>query len=171
MTDRGAGGTISIGDLASLAGVTTSALRFWEAEGLLPPVARTPSGYRRYDAEAQARVGFIRRAQALGLSLEEVGQLLRAADGEGGAPAWDQLRHLVAHKLDEARRQAGELDAFIGQLERVWQRLGNDDARCGCRHLGDCDCMDPALDRSAKVRLRAELRAAATCACGCAAMA
>lgn len=158
---------MSIGELAERTGVVASTLRFWDAEGLLKPVGRTPAGYRRYDSESQARVGFIRRAQALGLSLVEVTELLAAADGEGQNSARGHLRHVVAHKLDEARRQVDQLEAFVGQLERVWYRLEDEGNRCDCRHLGDCACMPPSIDGTDQSRLRAELGAVAGCECGC----
>ena len=158
--------TVSIGELARQAGVATSALRFWEAEGLLEPTMRTASGYRRYDGEAVARVGFIGRAQALGLSLTEVAELLDAADGDGGASVKERLRHLVAHKLDETRRRVAELEGFAGQLERIWGRL-QDEGGCGCHHLGECACLPPTLDTGGRRRLRTEVRLISSCTCGC----
>lgn len=158
--------TLSIGEVARRCGLATSALRFWEAEGLLLPTHRTSAGYRRYDAEAVARVGFILRAQALGLSLAEVRELLRAADGEGEEAVRHGLRHLLAHKLAETRHQVEELNGFASQLERVWVRLGQG-GRCQCRHLGECSCLPPQLRASQLPALAAELTAIAAGDCGC----
>lgn len=158
---------MSIGQLAEATGVAPSALRFWESQGLVAPVGRSTAGYRRYDSEALARIGFIRRAQALGLSLAEVSELIAAADGDGGQSVRARLRHLVAHKLDETRRQVAELDQFAAQLERVWYRLQDDGRTCQCRHLGSCDCLPPPVDDDGRRRLGAELGAVAVCACGC----
>lgn len=158
---------MSIGVLARECGVATSALRFWEAEGLVTPVGRTPGGYRLYDAECAARVRFILRAQALGLCLDEVRQLLAAADGEGGSTVHERLRHLVAHKLAQTRSQIGELEGFAAQLERVWLRL-EDDGACDCRHLGDCDCLTPGTPPPGRHRLVAVLESVSTGGCGCA---
>jgi len=74
--------------------VATSALRFYEAEGLVMPAGRTAVGYRLYDPEQIARVRFIRHAQRLGLSLAEVGELLAAVDSDDPVPTRDRLRHL-----------------------------------------------------------------------------
>jgi len=60
-------------------GDCTSALRFYEEQGLVSPAARLPSGYRVYDEESAARVRFVRRAQSLGLSLAEIRDLLKAS--------------------------------------------------------------------------------------------
>lgn len=158
--------TLSIGEVARRCGLAPSALRFWEAEGLLAPTHRTASGYRRYDAEAVARVGFILRAQALGLSLAEVRDLLRAADGEGEEAVREGLRHLLAHKLAETRHQVEELNGFASQLERVWVRLGQGGS-CGCRHLGECSCLPPEVRASQLPGLAAELAAIAQGGCGC----
>ncbi|MHB1533332.1 MAG: MerR family transcriptional regulator [Acidimicrobiales bacterium] len=136
--------TMTIGELAARAGVSTSALRFWEAEGLVAAPERTPSGYRRYDEESLARVRFILRGQALGLSLAEIARLLAAADAGDGASVQEQLRDQVAGHLDGARRQVAELEGFVGQLERVYLRLGPG-AGCGCTHLGDCECLPPKV--------------------------
>jgi DNA-binding transcriptional MerR regulator len=158
---------LSIGVLARQCGIRTSALRFWETEGLITPVGRTPAGYRLYDAECAARVRFILRAQALGLSLDEVHELLAAADGEGGSTLRDRLRHLVAHKLAQTRHQIGELEGFAAQLERVWLRLDGDGA-CACRHLGDCDCLTPSTRSGGRHQLVSVLESISTSECGCA---
>ncbi|MGH7685639.1 MAG: MerR family transcriptional regulator [Candidatus Dormibacteria bacterium] len=159
--------TRTIGSMARQCGVSASLLRFWEAEGLLPAVTRTESGYRAYDTEAEARVRFIQRAQALGLSLEEVRQLLDAADGHGGdAAVRDRLRHLVAHKLAETERRVTELSDLAGQLERVWVRLG-EAARCECAHLGSCDCLPPSVQAAGHRQLVAELAVVTDGGCQC----
>lgn len=160
--------SLSIGVLARQCGIRTSALRFWETEGLIMPVGRTPAGYRLYDAECAARVRFILRAQALGLSLDEVRALLAAADGEGGSTVRDHLRHLVAHKLAQTRHQIGELEGFAAQLERVWLRLDEDDGACACRHLGDCDCLTPSTRSGGRHQLASMLESVSTSDCCCA---
>jgi len=66
------GGLVKIGDLAAQAGVTPDTLRYYERLGLLPPPHRTRTGYRLYDGVFPERIGFIHKAQALGLTLEEV---------------------------------------------------------------------------------------------------
>jgi len=155
---------LTIGEVARAADVATSALRFYEAEGLVMPAGRTAVGYRLYDPEQIARVRFIRHAQRLGLSLAEVGELLAAVDSDDPVPTRDRLRHLVAHKLVTTRQHITELQEFTGQLERVHRRLSGNPG-CGCRHLGSCGCLPldlPPVDQS-----EGELEAVQTGACGC----
>ena len=65
------------GELATHAGVNVQTVRFYERRGILPKPARTPSGYRVYSAEAVRLIRFIKRAQELGFTLDEVEELLR----------------------------------------------------------------------------------------------
>lgn len=69
------------GELAARAGVNTQTLRYYEGRGLLERPPRSAAGYRSYPDEAVAVVRFVKRAQELGFSLEEIGDLLHLADG------------------------------------------------------------------------------------------
>src|SRR5918911_197322 len=88
-----------IGELARRSGIASTALRYYEKAGLLPPARRTPSGYRAYDATALQRLVFIRAAQAVGLSLPEIRDVIAIRDG-GTAPC----SHVVG--LIQRRRAA-----------------------------------------------------------------
>jgi MerR family Zn(II)-responsive transcriptional regulator of zntA len=65
-----------IGEVAGRAGVPAKTIRFWEDQHLLPPPARTPAGYRDYDPAILERLAFIRHAQAAGLALDAIRQVL-----------------------------------------------------------------------------------------------
>ncbi|UZJ23641.1 MerR family transcriptional regulator [Rhodococcus antarcticus] len=158
------GALLTIGEVARAADVATSALRFYEAEGLVIPAGRTAVGYRLYDPEQIARVRFIRHAQRLGLSLAEVGELLAAVDSDDPVPTRDRLRHLVGHKLVTTRQHITELQEFTSQLQRVHQRLSGNPG-CGCRHLGSCGCLP--LDLPSVEDSDGELETIQTGACGC----
>ncbi|SCU74674.1 MerR family transcriptional regulator [Cupriavidus necator] len=67
---------LTIGKLAKLAQLSTDALRFYEAEGLLLPAGKTEAGYRLYSEDALRRLNFIKHAQQCGLALSEIRQLL-----------------------------------------------------------------------------------------------
>ncbi len=121
-----------IGELAAAVGVTTKAIRYYESIGLLSEPARTPSGYREYGADAVERLGFIKQAQATGLSLDDVGSILAIKD-EGGRSCEHTLG-LLANHLDA-------LDARIEQLHRARIELRRvfDHAAA----LDPTDCDDP----------------------------
>jgi MerR family copper efflux transcriptional regulator len=103
-----------IGELTQRSGVPSTALRYYEQAGLLPTPRRTPAGYRVYDADALPRLKFIRAAQAVGLSLADIRQILQIRD-DGTAPC----RHVVA--LVERRR--AEVADRIRQLRRLEREL------------------------------------------------
>jgi len=68
-----------IGQLAKLAGVKSDTVRFYERKGLLPRATRSATDYRIYDDAAVERLSFVRKAQALGFSLDEIGRILIVA--------------------------------------------------------------------------------------------
>lgn len=137
-----------IGQLAKHAGISTSALRYYEEAGLLHPGERTEAGYRVYGQEAIGRLQFLQRAKALGLSLREIRQLLAGPHADAGDER-DRIRHLVAHKIAATRRQIGELQALERELESLYVRLLRvPSPECG--HLGDCACWLPT-DEEVKV--------------------
>ena len=70
---------LTIGAVARRAGVRTSAIRYYETQGILQPAHRLPNGYRVYGEDAVSSLQFVRRAQTLGITLAEVKQLLRLA--------------------------------------------------------------------------------------------
>ena len=105
---------MKIGELARRGGTTTKAIRFYEQAGVLPAPARTPSGYRDYEPEFVDRLGFIRRAQAAGLSLQEVRQVLAIAD-RGDQPCGHVVSILQA-RLDHVRAALAELTALETHL-------------------------------------------------------
>jgi MerR family Zn(II)-responsive transcriptional regulator of zntA len=106
-----------IGQLAQAVGATTKTLRFYEEQGLLPPTERTPAGYRDYTTDAAARVDFIHRGQAAGLTLAQIKQILTIRD-RGQAPC-NHVRDLLdtrLNDLDQQIRRLTELRATIAQL-------------------------------------------------------
>lgn len=120
-----------IGELAAATGVSTKTLRFYEAEGLLPEPDRTPAGYRDYSTDAAARVGFIRSAQAAGLTLAQVGQVLAIRDR--GQPPCRHVARVVDERLDEITRRITEFERTRSELIALRERL---DA------LDPADCAD-----------------------------
>lgn len=96
-----------IGELAQVAGTTAKTLRFYEDQGLLLPAARTGSGYRDYGPKTLARLDFIHRGQAAGLTLAQIRQILQIRDS-GTAPC-EHVRELLRVRLTEVDEQIAEL--------------------------------------------------------------
>jgi len=127
----------TISEVAERTGFTPSALRFYESSGLVTP-ARTAAGYRDYSEDDVTALHFIGRAKRLGLSLEEIAEIVPLLDGRRCEPVQGQLRAIVLDKIAETRTRTADLIAFLGQLQSVADRLGDHtpdgacDDRCGC---------------------------------------
>ncbi|MEJ1091697.1 heavy metal-responsive transcriptional regulator [Microbacterium istanbulense] len=106
-----------IGELAEAAGTTAKTLRFYEDQGLLPPAERTPSGYRDYAPDAVARIDFVHRGQAAGLTLAQIRQILAIRDG-GRAPC-EHVRDLLDARLAEIEQQIAQLTALHGTIAKL----------------------------------------------------
>jgi Hg(II)-responsive transcriptional regulator len=120
---------ITIGRLARAAGVGVETIRFYEREGLLSEPPRTESGYRQYRPDAVERLGFIRRAKALGFSLGEIRELLGLAE-----PTEDRARvkALTEHKLAEIERRIDELRRMRRALSELDQQCSGHGRVEGC---------------------------------------
>ena len=104
------------GQLAAAAGVNLQTLRYYERRGLLRPAGRLPSGYRLYTEAAVARIRLARQLQGLGMTLEEVAELLRAHDA-GGDCASERWRLEAARERVAA--EMARLAAVRAELETV----------------------------------------------------
>ncbi|MEX2549002.1 MAG: heavy metal-responsive transcriptional regulator [Nitriliruptoraceae bacterium] len=119
-----------IGELAGATGVTAKTLRFYEADGLLPEPVRTSGGYRDYPSEAVRRVTFIRQAQAAGLTLAQIREILAIRDD--GHPPCGHVAELVEERLSEVERRLEELERTRRELLALRRRLeGLDPSDCG----------------------------------------
>jgi MerR family mercuric resistance operon transcriptional regulator len=94
--------------LADEAGVNVETIRYYQRRGLVPEPAKPLNGHRRYAADAVKRVHFIKRAQVLGFTLEEIGSLLDLDE----AHACADTRALAAHKLDVIDTKLADLKAM-----------------------------------------------------------
>ncbi len=118
-----------IGEVAERAGVSAKAIRYYEQLGILVPPARTPSGYRAYDETVLGRLGFLRSAQALGLSLDEIRQIVAFRDG-GMAPC-EHVARLLRRHAAELEHRIAELERLRGELQRLAERAETlDPERC-----------------------------------------
>lgn len=99
---------LTIGSLADEAGVNVETIRYYQRRGLMPEPDKPAQGYRRYDATTVKRVRFIKRAQALGFTLEEIGGLLELDE----AHACAETRELASHKLQTIETKLADLVAM-----------------------------------------------------------
>lgn len=99
---------LTIGSLADDAGVNVETIRYYQRRGLMPEPDRPAHGYRRYGATTVKRVRFIKRAQALGFTLEEIGGLLKLDE----AHACAETRELASHKLQTIETKLADLVAM-----------------------------------------------------------
>ena len=111
-----------IGELAEQAGVSTKAIRYYEQIGILTPPPRTPAGYRTYDATALGRLGFVRAAQAVGLTLGEIRQIIAFRD-RGQAPC-AHVTHLLLARAADLEERIRELQTLRRELRQLAQRAG-----------------------------------------------
>lgn len=131
---------LTIGELSARSGAAPSALRFYESKGLLAS-DRTSGGHRMYERSTLRRVAFIRAAQRVGLSLEEIRAALDGLPSRRTPTAadWARLSQKWRSKLDqrieELLRLRDELDSCIG---------------CGCLSLKTCSLYNPD-DRAAEL--------------------
>ncbi|MDT8436661.1 MAG: MerR family transcriptional regulator [Gemmatimonadota bacterium] len=130
---------LTIGRLARAAGVHIETIRFYERRGLLPDPPRTRSGYRQYPPRAVKRLRFIRRAQGLGFTLDEIAELLELRVDEVAACHDVELR--VRAKLRDVATKIAELRRIEGALERLV-------AACETREpTTDCPILEELDDR------------------------
>ncbi|MFJ6484626.1 heavy metal-responsive transcriptional regulator [Streptomyces sp. NPDC091682] len=106
-----------IGKLAVAGGLTTKTIRFYEQAGLLPAPPRTSGGYRDYPQQTVARLGFIRDAQAAGLTLAEIRSVLALRDS-GQAPC-ARVGALIDQHLAEIERRMAELREAQTELRKL----------------------------------------------------
>jgi MerR family copper efflux transcriptional regulator len=120
--------SMGIGILAKRAGVGIDTVRYYERSGLLAPSRRLASGYRRYTALELARLRFIRRAQALGFTLNEVRDLLALS-----------AKRDVARVKRSAQAKLEDVDEKIAALQKIREGLATLVAACpGHGRAADC---------------------------------
>ena len=125
---------LTIGEAARRTGVSAKMIRWYEATGLLPPAARSESGYRHYDEADLHTLRFVRRARDLGFSVEAIADLLalwrdRARPSAG-------VKAIAEEQIADLRRRITELEGMARTLERLAESCCGDD-RPECPILDD----------------------------------
>lgn len=129
-----------IGELAHASGTTPETIRYYERIGLLPEPDRSAGGFRLYGPDDIDRLGFVGRAQSLGLSLEEVGEVLRLVDS--GAEPCEHVGARLRTRLGEVEERIAELTGLRDRLEGALAVAEEVPA------TGECRCR--IIDRSTK---------------------
>ncbi len=117
---------LKIGEVARRSGVGIEALRFYETRKLIEPNARTEAGYRLYDPESVfERLSFIKKAQSVGFSLDEIARIIDEA-AHGKRPCAD-VRRMAQEKLAALEDKIAELERYRGELRETveaWDSKG-----------------------------------------------
>ena len=124
---------LTIGDVTDRSGLAASAIRFYERQGLVQS-ERTPSGQRRFRRDVLRRIAFIRIAQRVGLSLEEIVSALAVLPVDH-APSRQDWKRLTAGWQDRIDQRIALLEALRGGLSEC---IG-----CGCLSLRTCSLANP----------------------------
>ncbi len=119
------GTSLKIGEVSKQSGIGIEALRFYERSGLLGRPARTASGYRMYSSGVIARLAFIKRAQALGFTLDEIKQII--AESQSGQSPCAEVREIVRQRLQELDERMNEMRRYrkeLGAALEGWDKSG-----------------------------------------------
>jgi len=112
--------TLTISALAKRAGVSSRTLRYWESLGLLPRAARSHTGYRLFDPESLRYIGFVQKSKAFGLTLAEMGEILRLARGGHCPCPW--VIEWTERKVESLEKQIDSLSTMLHRLKLIQRR-------------------------------------------------
>ena len=129
---------LTIGRLADQAGVNVETIRYYQRRGLVPEPDKPINGHRRYAAEASRRVRFIKRAQVLGFTLEEIGGLIQLDESH----ACSETRELAARKLDVIDAKLADLKASAGRRTRIALTQERRERLAHCLQIGELGVYD-----------------------------
>lgn len=149
--------SFTISELARRSGVPATTLRYYERIGVIPPASRSDSGYRLYDERTLARLAFVQRAKALGVTLDDLADLVRLWDGAECAPVQERLRSMVHEQRGATRARLDELTQLANDLEAVGASIG--DAICG----PDCACVQPTAAMGSEPEIAPDRLIGAAC--------
>ena len=146
---------LKIGELAHQTGLSIKTIRFYESRGLLEQPPRTQGGYRLYGPEEVARLRFVQRAKLLGLTLEEIKELVELATRCNEGAIVPRLEEVLEAKLAETERKMGELSAFRQNL--IYYRERAEDLRDRvptdryCEDVSICGCLEAVTEGGEKL--------------------
>lgn len=112
------------GQLAEAAQVNIETLRYYERRGLIPAPPRSPANYRRYPSQAIGRVRFVKHAQDLGFSLDEIKELLSLRATRGAKSG--EIKRRATKKVDEINDRIRALEQIRGALQHLVSQCSGD---------------------------------------------
>lgn len=118
-------GTFSTGQAAGAVGVTTKAIRLWEAKGLIPQAERTEARYRQFSNADISVMRFIHQAKMLGMSLDEIKRILSVA--KAGASPCDDVRQMIDVRIAEIEQRVAELHSLrqtLVEAKQIESKIG-----------------------------------------------
>lgn len=137
---------MKIGQVATQAGVNIDTLRYYERRGLLAEPERRPSGYREYPEETVSIIRFIKRAQDLGFTLDEIEELISLRGGRNGKRKSD-VRALAQAKIGDIDQKLARLKAMRSALSALLEACACSGGRPACPILealdDDADAPEP----------------------------
>jgi DNA-binding transcriptional MerR regulator len=146
---------LKIGEVAKRTGIGVETLRFYERSGLLSQPARTEGGYRLYDSEALDTLEFIKRAQTLGFTLDEIKRII--AESRAGQSPCDEVREIVRQRLAELDERLEQMQRYRDALTHTlnqWDQRGKADGHfCGLIEEAELNTVKPV---SAKLRRKSK---------------
>jgi len=119
--------TLTIGRLARAAGVGVETVRYYQERTLLP-IPKTNGGFRQYPSKLIERIRFIKRAQELGFTLDEIAELLRLNDGADRA----SIRAITASRLEQIETKLGDLTRMRKTLRHLLHECEHTDSAVPC---------------------------------------
>lgn len=131
---------MTIGEVAEAAGVNRQTLRYYERRGIVEPLGRSRGGYRLYPPETARVVRFIKKAQELGFTLEEIEVLLSLRENEDRTCG--EVRDLATEKLSDIDQKIARLQSMrdeLGKLVRACTRSRRNAPSCAV-----LDALEPA---------------------------
>lgn len=136
--------SMTIGEVAAQAGVNAQTLRYYERRGIIAKPRRGASGYRLYQADTVQLIRFIKRAQDLGFTLDEIEDLIALRKNTGRSRG--EVRAIATAKIED-------IDKRIRQLQSMRQALGQLVKTCACSETPECPILEALENDQLRPRL------------------
>lgn len=134
----------TVKDIAARVGLPDRTVRYYDRIGLVTASERSEAGYRLYNAAEEGKLRFVRHAKALGFSLDEIRDLIAAAEGGCGG-TMPELERLLDQKVAEIDTKIAEFVAFRDRLQEYRAGKASSPGGCHCSQAF-CGCLDDVPD-------------------------